>query len=58
MTNAEMLEKIFGFKFNSQVCYMPYDVDCPMYDTCDDCPYSKWLNEEYTGEFKICGGEE
>ncbi len=49
MTNAEKFEEVFGFKANTKMCYMPEDIECPLYTTCDSCPYNKWLEEEYTG---------
>lgn len=49
MTNAEKFEEVFGFKVNPNVCYMPEEITCLLYDTCDSCPYNKWLDEEYTG---------
>ncbi len=49
MTNAEKFEEVFGFKANTQLCYMPEDIGCPLCEDCDDCPYNKWLEEEYTG---------
>ena len=52
MTNAEKFAEVFGFKPNSNLCYMPEDVICPEKTDCCDCPYELWLNEEYTGEFK------
>lgn len=50
MTNAEKFEEVFGFKANTKLCYMPEDISCPLHEDCDDCPYSKWLEEEYIGE--------
>lgn len=52
MTNAEKFEEVFGFKPNSNLCYMPEDVKCPQNTDCDDCPHNLWLNEEYTAEPK------
>lgn len=49
MTNAEKFEEVFGFKANTQQCYMPECLQCPTDDGCDICPYDKWLEEEYTG---------
>lgn len=49
MTNAEKFEEVFGFKANNKICFLPEDIGCPLYDSCDSCPYNKWLEEEYTG---------
>lgn len=49
MTNAEKFEEVFGFKANTQLCYIPECLQCPTDDDCDICPYNKWLEEEYTG---------
>ena len=55
MTNAEKFKEVFGFKANTNLCYMPEDIICPLNSDCDNCPYDKWLEEEYTGTE---GGEE
>ena len=49
MTNAEKFKEVFGFKANTNLCYMPEDIICPLNSECDNCPYDKWLEEEYTG---------
>lgn len=49
MTNAEKFKEVFGFKANTNICYVPEDISCPLNEDCDSCPYNKWLEEEYTG---------